>query len=133
MQTRALACLIAMAVSTAAQAQSPVTLLKNYELAARASPGFTGFSAARGAEFFRTAHGNEWRCTSCHDNPMAPGKHAKTGKPIGALAPAANAERFTAADKSEKWFRRNCNDVLGRECTAREKGDVLAYLLSLGS
>jgi hypothetical protein len=31
----------------------------------------------------------------------------------------------------EKWFKRNCNDVAGRACTALEKGDVLTYLLSL--
>ena len=31
----------------------------------------------------------------------------------------------------EKWFRRNCNDVVGRECTAAEKADVLAWLLTL--
>mgnify|MGYP000380230261 CR=1 FL=1 len=47
------------------------------------------------------------------------------------LAPAAHAERFTRADKVDKWFKRNCNDVLGRACTAQEKGDVLAYLTSL--
>ena len=29
----------------------------------------------------------------------------------------------------DKWFRRNCNDVLSRECTAVEKADVLAWLL----
>ncbi|MGE3163031.1 MAG: DUF1924 domain-containing protein, partial [Burkholderiales bacterium] len=44
-------------------------------------------------------------------------------------SPAANPERFTAEAKTEKWFRRNCNDVLGRACTAAEKADVLAYLL----
>ena len=48
-----------------------------------------------------------------------------------ALAPAFNPERFTDPAKSEKWFRRNCNDVLARECTAAEKADVLAWLISL--
>ena len=100
--------------------------------AARAAPGFAGFSAQRGASFFTASHGAEWSCASCHDNPAAPGRHAKTGKVIAPLAPAANGERFTALDKTEKWFRRNCNDVLKRECTAAEKGDVLAYLMSLG-
>ena len=47
------------------------------------------------------------------------------------LAPPSTRERFTDAAKSEKWFRRNCNDVIGRECTAAEKADVLAWLLSL--
>jgi hypothetical protein len=31
--------------------------------------------------------------------------------------------------KVDKWFRRNCNDVLKRECTPVEKADVLAWLL----
>ena len=47
------------------------------------------------------------------------------------MAPAANPQRFSDAAKVEKWFKRNCNDVLGRACTAQEKGDVLAYLMSL--
>jgi hypothetical protein len=74
----------------------------------------------------------EWSCASCHtQNPLSVGKHAKTGKDIAPLAPAANAERLTSPDKVEKWFKRNCNDVLGRTCTPQEKGDVLAFLLSL--
>lgn len=58
------------------------------------------------------------------------GKHASTGKVIAALAPAFNAERFTDVAKTEKWFRRNCNDVLGLECAPMEKADVLAWLLT---
>jgi hypothetical protein len=59
------------------------------------------------------------------------GKHASTGKQIGPLAPAFNTERFTDTAKTEKWFRRNCNDVIGRECTVVEKADVLAWLITL--
>lgn len=33
--------------------------------------------------------------------------------------------------KADKWFRRNCKDVLSRECTAAEKADVLAWLVQL--
>ena len=91
-----------------------------------------GFSVQRGERFFHSTHGNDWSCASCHTaNPLAPGKHAKTGKPIEPLAPAANPKRFTDAAAVEKWFRRNCNDVLGRACTAQEKGDVTQYLMSL--
>jgi mono/diheme cytochrome c family protein len=87
---------------------------------------------ARGQAFFTERHGHEWSCSSCHGNPpVQGGKHAATGKPIGAMAPAANPERFTDAAKTEKWFRRNCNDVAGRECTPAEKADVLAWLLTL--
>ena len=88
--------------------------------------------AKQGEAFFKSTHGGEWSCASCHTaNPLAPGKHAKTGKAIAPLAPAANPQRFADAAKVEKWFRRNCNDVLGRACTAQEKGDVLQYLMSL--
>lgn len=88
--------------------------------------------AARGQAFFTTKHGHEWSCSSCHGAvPTGTGKHASTGKEIKPMAPAFNAERFTDATKTEKWFRRNCNDVVGRECTPAEKADLLAWLLSL--
>jgi mono/diheme cytochrome c family protein len=87
---------------------------------------------AQGQQFFNAKHGRDWSCASCHNaQPTGDGKHANTGKTISALAPAFNPERFTDPAKSEKWFRRNCNDVLARECTAAEKADVLAWLISL--
>jgi hypothetical protein len=58
-------------------------------------------------------------------------KHASTGKAIDPLAPAANPDAFTDAARVDKWFRRNCKDVLSRECTAAEKSDVVAFLLAL--
>jgi cytochrome c peroxidase len=87
---------------------------------------------ARGERFFSTTHGREWSCSSCHTRrPTVEGRHANTGKTIAPLAPAANPQRFTDAAKTEKWFRRNCNDVLGRECSSEEKADVRAWLASL--
>jgi mono/diheme cytochrome c family protein len=95
------------------------------------NPAFSGFSAERGKAFYAAKTGAV-SCASCHgDSPLAAGKHATTGKAILALAPAANAQRFTDAAKVEKWFKRNCNDVLKRACTAGEKGDFVAYALSL--
>jgi Domain of unknown function (DUF1924) len=88
--------------------------------------------ADRGQAFFTAKHGKEWSCSSCHGQPpTAKGKHASTGKVIEPLAPAANPAAFTDAAKVDKWFRRNCKDVLARECSAAEKADVLAYLISL--
>lgn len=88
--------------------------------------------AARGQAFFTSRHGGEWSCSSCHGNPpTAPGKHASTGKVINPLAPAFNPRTFTDTAKVDKWFRRNCGDVLKRECSAGEKADVMAYLVSL--
>ena len=120
-------------IAMPALAASPAEQQKRFETEARAAaPSFGGFSAQRGEAFFKATHGAEWSCASCHTgNPLVPGKHAKTGKAIAPLAPAVNAERFTDAATVDKWFRRNCNDVLGRACTAQEKGDVLQYLMSV--
>ena len=126
------ACLAAGAAFPAA-AGSPEQLRDAYGLEAKAEdPAFAGLSAERGSRFFSARHGREWSCASCHTgNPALPGKHVATGKAIAPLAPSANPERFASAAKAEKWFKRNCNDVAGRACTAREKGDVLAWLLTL--
>jgi len=120
-------------ISHSAFAQTPeVTLSSIRSDATKASSSFQGFSAARGENFFKTKHGNEWSCASCHtENPVTPGKHAKTGKVIRPFAPSANVERFTDPGKVAKWFKRNCNDVLDRVCTPQEKGDVLTYLLTV--
>ncbi len=115
--------------SFAAQAAdtSPAQQLERWSAQAGA-PG----QAERGRSFFASRHAGEWSCSSCHGNPpTAQGKHASTGKPISPLAPAFNPKTFTDTAKVDKWFRRNCNDVLKRECSAGEKADVLAYLTSL--
>jgi mono/diheme cytochrome c family protein len=120
----------ALGLAGAAHAAQPAALLEGYQAEARkADAGFSA-SVPRGERFFGSPHGGEWSCASCHGSPpTAQGKHARTGKSIAPLAPRANPQRFTDAAKVEKWFRRNCNDVLGRACTASEKADVLAWLL----
>jgi len=86
----------------------------------------------RGRSFFTGRHGGQWSCASCHgDPPTTAGKHASTGKTIDPLAPIANPAAFSDTAKVDKWFRRNCKDVLQRECSAAEKADVLAYLTAL--
>lgn len=115
-----------------ALAQTPEQTLADLKQAAQGTPGFQGFSASRGEQFFKSTHGGDWSCATCHtQNPAAAGKHTKTDKPIKPMAPAANPERFTDPAKVEKWFKRNCNDVLNRACTPLEKGDVLTFLMSV--
>lgn len=110
-----------------ARAATPGELLSSY-----ATQAGRDAQAARGQQLFTTRHGREWSCSSCHgERPVASGRHASTARPIDPLAPAAHRARFTDAAKTEKWFRRNCNDVLARECTAAEKADVLAWLITL--
>lgn len=99
------------------------------------SEGASGFDAERGKKDWlkegKEEEGKKMNCSTCHGDDLSkPGKHHKTGKVIEAMAPSANPERFTDAKKIEKWFKRNCNDAWGRECTAQEKGDVLKFLLS---
>jgi hypothetical protein len=94
------------------------------------NPAFKDFSAAAGQKLYSTKVG-EFSCASCHtDSPLNAGKHAKTNKEILPLSPTVNPKRFTDVAQVEKWFKRNCNDVLSRACTAQEKGDFMAYVLS---
>lgn len=113
-----------------AHAESPQAILERYQQQA----GSAG-NPVRGEKFFLTkrtrADGEKVACASCHtENPKARGQ-TRAHKIIEPLAPVANRERFTDPAKVEKWFKRNCNDVLERPCTAQEKADFIAYLLSV--
>lgn len=124
---RALAAAALLTLSFAAQAETASDFLGRFEREA----GRAGVPT-RGESFFQTVGQDSWSCATCHTrNPAAAGKHASTHKPIEPLAPAANPARFTRADRVDKWFRRNCKDVLGRECNAGEKADVLAWLVQI--
>ena len=88
--------------------------------------------ADAGRQFFLERHGKEWACASCHGEwPGHNGRHASTAKVLEPLAPAFNPKSLTDPARVDKWFRRNCKDVLGRECSAGEKADVLAWLIGL--
>jgi hypothetical protein len=108
-------------------------VLDDYKTQAKTeNPAFKDFSAAAGQRLYSTQGPNQLSCSSCHtDSPKNAGKHAKTNKAIDPMAPSVNPQRFTDATKVEKWFKRNCNDALGRACTTQEKGDFLTYLLSV--
>lgn len=124
---RALLASASLLSALTAGAATPADLLAGYTAQAGAPA-----QAARGQAFFTSRHGKDWTCASCHGAvPTQAGKHASTGKPITALAPAFNPERFSDPAKVEKWFRRNCNDVADRACTPAEKADVMAWLISL--
>lgn len=71
-------------------------------------------------------------CSTCHtSSPKDGGRHVRTNKAIEPLAPSVSPERFTDMAKVEKWFKRNCNEVLNRACTPQEKADFTAYVLSV--
>lgn len=120
---------LAVACTTAA-ADAPATIAAQY--AAQAGSGFSA-SPTRGQTLFTARHGVNAElasCTACHTaTPASVGRHAITGKTIAPMATAANPERLTDPAKVEKWFRRNCREVIGRECSAGEKADVMAWLI----
>ncbi|MFA7429117.1 MAG: DUF1924 domain-containing protein [Rhodospirillaceae bacterium] len=133
---RLTAVLIAVGVSSAALANpARDALLQDYAAEAKtADAGFAGFSAARGETLFRTrwAKGDERTpaCTACHtDDPRQSGRNAKTGRAIDPVAVSANPKRFTDRDDVEKQFERDCESVLGRACTALEKGDYITFMM----
>jgi cytochrome c peroxidase len=115
-----------------AQAATPAQLLETYTAeAAKQTPGFQP-SAQRGAAFYAQRFAVSEKmpaCATCHtDNPAQAGSHAITGKAIKPLAPRAEPARFTDLAKVEKWFKRNCGEVVGRECSAGEKADFIEFL-----
>jgi hypothetical protein len=115
-------------LATPAVAATPAELLAGYQAQAGAPA-----SPERGKKLFTTNFGKQmgWSCSSCHtEDPTKTGRDEVKEKPIEPMAPAFNARRFTDRVKVENAFRMNCNDVVGRECTAQEKADLLAWLMS---
>ena len=123
------------ALVSAAAGESPKSLLDFYASEAKASdPGFGGFSAERGEHLFRTNFStgkpDTPSCTTCHTADARKAGQTRAGKDIEPMAASANSKRYSDQAKTEKWFGRNCNNVLGRECTATEKGDFITFMLS---
>lgn len=118
-----------LALVPAAQAATPAELLAIYTAQAGAPA-----NAERGQKLFTTNFGRDfgWSCSSCHGAvPTGTGKDMVTEKSIAPFAPAFNPKRFTDRGRVDNYFRLNCKDVVGRECTAGEKADVLAWVLTL--
>jgi hypothetical protein len=150
---------VALFEGATVHAADPDELIARYAGQAQADdPAFTGFSAERGRAFYYAkhpirglgavscaschrkdpreeilAHRTDILCRACHviydeehPNPAEAKKRL-----IHAFAPAANSERFRDADRVERYFETNCRLLLGRECTVQEKGDLIAWLLTI--
>jgi len=121
---------VAIGLGTIALADTPASILKSYE----AEAGAAG-SVARGQDLFMSQHTggkpDTPSCTTCHTSNLKASGQTRVGKTIGPMAVSANPESLTDAAFAAKWLRRNCKSVLGRECDAQEKADIIAYLMSL--
>jgi hypothetical protein len=119
--------------ASTAMAETPKDILSAYS--AEAGSGYVP-SAERGKSLFFKDWGvskDMPNCAACHTKDInAAGKHVITGKTIEPFSPSANPERFTSAKKVAKWFKRNCSEVVGRECTAAEKADLIQFAIKGG-
>ena len=129
---KALSAIALLLVSLASHAETPQQVRQIYVNEAISQQAAFTPSAKRGEAFFRQRFAINDKmpaCTSCHtDNPLNAGQHAVTGKTIRPLAVAANAERLSDPAKVEKWFGRNCKEVVGRACSPAEKADFMTFL-----
>ncbi|KIZ45874.1 MULTISPECIES: DUF1924 domain-containing protein [Rhodopseudomonas] len=130
------AALLLLATTAWAAGISPAqqAVLDSYLSAAATEPGFTAASAQRGRDMFFSSHSGgkaeTSSCITCHSADLTRPGQTRAGKPIDAMSPSVTPTRFGDAANVEKWFKRNCRDVLGRACTAAEKSDLLTFLLT---
>ena len=93
------------------------------------------FTVEAGRVFYlqkRMKHLTDFSCAACHtDNPANTGKHVVTNKPIKALAPSVNPERFVDVAKVQKSFAEHCFDLYESDCRAYEKGIYVTYVMSV--
>lgn len=133
-KTLATPLLAALLLAPLAAAAGPVDdQLARYAAAAKAAdPAFAGFAAARGktlhTQAFALGKPDTPACTACHGKDTRGAGRTPAGKAIEPVALSATPGRYADPAKVEKWFKRNCNEVLGRECTPREKGDWLSFM-----
>ncbi len=129
--TKAAITLIVFAIPATLMAgdTSPAALLRQFEAAA----GQKG-SPERGRVLFTSRHtGGKPEtpsCITCHTKNLKARGQTRAGKVIEPMAPSVNPQRLTDSAKVAKWLRRNCRTVLGRECSAGEKADIVAFLMT---
>ncbi len=131
--TTATALLMAIALDTAQAGPAQKAVLEHFAaLAKNADTGFQGFSAERGKKLFFDQHSGGKpetpSCTTCHGTDPTKSGRTRAGKEIKPMALSRTPERFSDLKKVEKWFRRNCRNVMGRECTPLEKGDFITFM-----
>lgn len=123
------AILIANTSSVLAENSTVNTLMKSYQ-----TQGATSGDAQRGETFWTKSFASkapftERSCKSCHtSNLKNKGEHVSTGKVLEPMAPSINSASLTDINNVKKWFKRNCKWTTGKECSAQEKADILAYI-----
>lgn len=127
----------ATSLNIQADVETAKVFAKKYAVIAKTiNPDFKGCQPDIGRQFFTRkllVEGKEVSCSSCHtDNPANMGENINTHKKIQPLSPVVNKTRFADLEKTEEKFTEHCNDIRGKDCTAQEKCDYIAYLLTVG-
>lgn len=125
--------LMACSLSKQLHAEGIDDLINHYASQAKSETSFfAGFDSNRGKDLylkeFVGGKKDTPSCTSCHTNNPTQLGETRAGKSIEPMAVSVNPKRYQTLKKAEKWFRRNCKSVLGRECTSTEKGDFLTFM-----
>jgi len=125
--------LLVSSLSTHLHAGGVDDLINHYVIQAKSeTASFAGFVSDRGKDLYLKEFAGGKKdtpsCTSCHTNNPTQTGETRAGKAIEPMAVSVNPERYQTLKKVEKWFRRNCKSVLGRECTVTEKGDFLTFM-----
>lgn len=125
----------AFAATAAQYAAARQAILNHYAAEAKkADPNFKGFSAAAGKAFFlahpATARKATPSCSTCHTTNTHNWGRTRAGKRIAPVAVSVTPSRFTSLSKVRLWFRRNCQTVYRRACTAIEKGNYITFMAS---
>lgn len=79
------------------------------------------------------AHRTDIPCRACHvvnDWEHPDPKHAKK-RVIDPFAPSADPKRLSDPERVENFLKLNCLLLMQRKCTTKEKGDVIAYLMTI--
>ena len=126
--------LLITSISVALAGPQQNQLIGEYEsLARKQVADFSGLSVTRAETLYREIYqggkADTPSCTTCHsDSPEQSGK-TRAGKSIEPMALSQTPDRYSDFKKTEKRFRRNCQSVLGRECTSLEKGDFITFMI----
>lgn len=122
-------CLTALFATAASASPASDALLAKY-----AAEGATKADMAKAKKDWTrevVVDGEKMSCATCHGSDFSKaGKHHTTGKVIEAMSSKVTTDRYTEEKKIEKWFKRNCKDAWGRECTVQEKADFLTFLIA---
>jgi hypothetical protein len=115
----------ALILTGAALGTSTYAVTPAEQLAALTTQAATAAQPARGQQFFTSKHGKDWSCSSCHGATPTVGRKTRQYRQGDCAAGArvsTPSDLYRSPQKPRNGFSRNCNDVVGRECTASEKG-----------